>query len=373
MADDAMTYKIAVSMTPGVTAEMVQRMDEYGVSPEDFITMPTEKLRQSLSISGETTHFQQAERDAALFRARQEKEYVNRHRIRPLYLMDSDFPFALSQIHDAPVLIYALGDCNFDSPHHISVVGTRRCTPYGRNFVHQLITDLAAYFPDLAVVSGLAYGIDEEAHKASLEAGVRTIAVMAHGLHTIYPSQHTELARLILKKGGCIITEYPGGTPAHRSHFLARNRIIAGLSPLTVVAESEVKGGAMSTAARANDYDRQVMALPGRTCDTASSGCNSLIRRNRAALVERAADIIELMGWQPAGMTIKARQRNLFPELEGDTKKIYDALRFEGKSLNPDGLHYRTGLPVRRIMELLPDMEFDGIIARVPGNMYTLV
>lgn len=373
MRDDDVTYRIAVSMTPGVTPELVFRMEEAGVSPEEFICLPTEEIRKRLKISGGAGKFQQADRDAALFRARQETEFVCRHNIRTFYLSDPDYPFSLAQIPDAPLLIYVLGNPDFDSQHTISIVGTRRCTVYGRNFVSQTVKDLAGYFPDLAVVSGLAYGIDEEAHKASLEAGVRTVAVVAHGLHTIYPAQHTELARAIVKEGGCIVTEYPGGTPPFRGHFLARNRIIAGMSPITIVAESEIKGGAMSTAARANNYDRQVMALPGRTCDTMSGGCNSLIRRNMASLVERAADIVEIMGWQPQGLNLKAEQRNLFPELEGDVKKIYDTLRFEGKSLNPDAIHYHTGLPIRRIMELLPDMEFDGIVARGPGNVYSLI
>lgn len=368
-----MTYRIAVSMTPGVTADLVRHMETLGVTPEEFITLPTAELRRRLDLH-DTLKFQQNEREAALFRARQEMEFVKRHSsMHVLYLSDDNYPISLAEIPDAPVVLYCLGDCDLNEEHMLSMVGTRRCTPYGENFVKQTIADLAVYYPNLTVVSGLAYGIDSAAHMAALENKVRTIAVMAHGLHTIYPAQNTELARTIVKSGGAILSEYPSGTPSHRSHFLARNRIVAGLSPLTIVAESEVKGGAMSTASKAMHYDRQVMALPGRTCDTASSGCNSLIRRNIASLVERAADIVELMGWQPPGLHINTSQRNLFPELEGDSKKIYDCLRLESDPLTTDAIHYKTGLPVRRIMELLTDMEFDGILARGAGNRYSLV
>lgn len=370
--DEALICRVAVSFTPGVNADVVRHMEEKGVSPEDFVFMTTPELNRVLGLNSRR-HFQQEEREAALFRARKEVEYARCHNIRILYLSDVDYPERLSHIPDAPVVLYMVGECDLDAPHTVSIVGTRRCTPYGRNFTEDLVKDMAAYYPDLTIVSGLAYGIDAAAHTAALEADVKTIAVVAHGLNSIYPAQHTELARCIVKCGGCIISEYPSGTPAHRGNFLARNRIVAGLSPLTIVAESEVKGGAMSTARHANDYDRQVMALPGRNCDKTSSGCNFLIRRNLASLVERAADVVELMGWQPPGMHINTEQRNLFPELEGDVKTIYDCLRLETSAQNIDAIRYKTGLAVRRIMELLPDMEFDGIIARGPGNSYMVI
>lgn len=365
-------YKIALSMTPSVNAELVRRMEERGMTPEEFMISPTAELCRRLDLR-RSDSLQHAKRDEALIRARKEMEYMDRHNIRFLFLTDESYPELLTDLHDAPVGLYVLGTCDLNSPIMLSMVGTRRCTPYGRNFAMTLIRDLADYFDNLTVVSGLAYGIDIAAHQAALEAHLPTVAVVAHGLNTVYPAQHTEVARTIVRSGGCIISEYPSGTPAHKGNFLARNRIVAGLSPLTIVAESEIKGGAMSTARHANDCDRQVMALPGRNSDTASSGCNNLIRRHLASLVENAADVMELMGWKPRDLHVKVTQRNLFPELDGDVKIIYDCLRFEDSPLTPDAIRYKTGLPIRRIMELLPDMEFDGIVVRGAGNKYMVI
>lgn len=365
-------YKIAVSMTAGITAETIRRMQHHGVSPEEFITLPTEELSARLGLNRGYS-FQQVYRDSALIRARQEAEYCRANHIRALFLSDEEYPPLLADAHDAPPLIYVLGNCDLSGAHFLSAVGTRRCTPYGTSFIDRLVKELAGYCPDLTVVSGLATGIDSAAHTSALAAGVKTIAVVAHGLHMIYPAANTQLARTIVNKGGAIVTEYPSGIGSFRNHFLARNRIIAGLSHVTIVAESEEKGGAMSTANYADSYHRQVCALPGRTSDRASSGCNSLIRRNKASLVGCAADVMEITGWQPEGVHVNIVQRNLFPELEGDPKIIYECLRIEQAPMSIDMIHYKTGLPVRRLLELMPELEFDGVLARVAGNKYMLV
>ena len=364
-------YKIAVSMTPGVSADIVRAMEARDVSAEEFICLESVDLSARLGLARGVT-FQMVHREAALIRARQEMDYCGRHSIRPLFLSDPDYPYLLAEAPDAPVLIYVLGDGPLDSPHSVGVVGTRRCTPYGANFVHKFVEELGGLFRDLCVVSGLAAGIDSMAHQAALDAGVATVAVVAHGLHTIYPAANTELARNIVKSGGAIVTEYPSGTASFRNHFLARNRIIAGLSHISVVAESEIKGGAMNTANHANSYNREVGALPGRNSDRTSSGCNHLIRTHRASLVENANDIVDLMGWEICTQ-VKAVQRNLFPELDGDSTLIDDCMRMEQDPISVDALHYKTLLPVRRLMELLPELEFDGVVTRCPGNKYTLV
>lgn len=371
MKESAETYKVGLSMTKGVNRETVIRMEEFGISPEDFFSMGTTELSNVLHLS-KGVRFEKLSREEALFQARKEMEHIRRHDIRVRFILDADYPTRLYQTDGAPVVLYQLGSTDLDSPHIMNVVGTRKPSAYGLSFCEKLVKEMAEYFPDLVVVSGLAYGIDAAAHSASLQAGIPTVGVVAHGLNMIYPAQHRDLARSILSKGGSIVTEYPFGSTPYRQRFLERNRIIAALSDVTVVAESDLRGGAMSTANTAFNFSRDVAALPGRISDQLSSGCNLLIRKQKAALITCAADLIELTGWQPLNMNVDTRQRNLFPEMEGDAKLIYDALRYSSEPMQADRIHHQTLLPMPKMMALLGEMEFDGIIIRHPGNRFSI-
>ncbi len=188
----------------------------------------------------------------------------------------------------------------------------------------------------------------------------------------IYPSAHRELARRIIRQGGAIVSEYPFDSQPYRQRFLERNRIVAALADVTVVAESDIKGGAMSTANTAFSYSRDVMALPGRVTDKLSSGCNHLIRKEKARIITGAADLVELCGWQPLDFKIDTSQRNLFPELEGEPKLIYETLKYEKEPMQTDRLHQLTLIPIARMLALLGEMEFDGIVIRHPGSRYSI-
>lgn len=236
----------------------------------------------------------------------------------------------------------------------------------------KLINELAPLFPDLCIISGLAYGIDSIAHTAAIEAGRATGAVLAHGLDTLYPAAHRNLAKDILRHGGSLISEYPSGVTPYRSRFLERNRIVASMTDATLVIESEIKGGAMSTAHTAFSYNRDVFAVPGRPTDIMSSGCNHLIRKNKAHILTGVTDFIEDMNWRPSGIKMDSRQRCLFPELEGDTKLVYDCMRFRREPMTPDAIHTATILPIPKVMAALGEMEFDGIVSRLAGNRYEL-
>lgn len=364
-------YQIALSLTPRMTAETVRQLYEASITAEDVFSMETPRLNEMLGLR--PGHgFEKLKLDEALFKARREIDHMKAHHIRASFLMDDDYPVRLSHIPDAPIILYSLGEADLDSRHIINVVGTRKPTPYGVEFTRQIVTDLAAYFPDLIVVSGLAYGIDAEAHKAAMEADAATVAVVAHGLNMIYPAAHRELAKQIIKKGGRLVTEYPFDTNPYRQRFLERNRIVAGLADVTIVAESDIKGGAMSTANTAFSYSRDVMALPGRITDQLSSGCNHLIRKEKARIITSAADLIEITGWQPLDLKVDTTQRNLFPELEGASKLIYETLRYTREPMPTDCLHALTLIPMSQLTGILADMEFDGIVVRHPGNRYSV-
>lgn len=363
--------RLAFSMLRGMTAGVARHIADCGFTAEGFLSAdPSESSR--ILGSRDRIVYDRMAIDEALMAAHREMEFIRQHHIRTFFLLDDDYPWNLREAPDAPVMLFELGDADLNASHVIGFVGTRRPTAAGMETCARMVADLAAYFPRMLVVSGLAYGIDATAHQAALDAGVPTVAVVAHGLHTIYPAPHRQLAASIVRSGGAILSEYPSGSAPYRQRFLERNRVIAGLSHATVVVESDIKGGAMSTANMAFSYSRDVLAVPGRPCDPMSSGCNSLIRRNKAALVTNAADIMEVLSWKPEDIPVDVASRNLFPELEGDCKAIYDALRFSKEALSVDALFSLTLIPVVSIMSALGELEFDGIVARHPGNRFSL-
>lgn len=368
--DTETTLKVALSMTKGVTLPVVARMTERGVTLEDFFTQENLTLGESLGLPSGMT-FDRYSREQALYAARNEVEFMSRHSIEAVFIGDREYPWRMAECSDAPILLYKLGECDLNGEHMLSVVGTRKITPYGQEMGRRIVKETGEYFPDLCVVSGLAYGADAVAHTVALEEGLATVAVVAHGLNTIYPAAHRDLAKRIVKSGGAIVSEYPCGTSAYRRNFLARNRIVAWMSDATVIIESEIKGGAMSTANHAFRENRDVFAVPGRSVDPMSAGCNHLIRRHKASLVTSAADIIEATGWRPLGVAVTPEMRCLFPELEGNEKKIYDMLLASDAPQSADSIHAVTRIPIGELASVLSEMEFEGIILRHPGNRFT--
>ena len=296
-------------------------------------------------------------------------DFINSHNINVFYFTDvENFPSRLCECDDAPILLFGLGTPTFNCPHVVSIVGTRHATVYGTGFVKDFITELSNSLEGLMVVSGLAYGIDVEAHRQSLECNVPTTAVVAHGLSTIYPAAHRNIAAKMVKEGGMILTDYRHDARIMPANFLARNRIVAGMADCTIVVESAIKGGAMTTAHIASAYNRDVFALPGRNTDKYSAGCNRLIAENSAMLIQQPTDIIEFMGWE----TTKQNQRDsLFYQPTPEEQAIIDFL-----TTNGDGFINRiavaTGISIHRLMGLLVDMEFKGLVVNQPGGLYRL-
>ncbi|MDE5839560.1 MAG: DNA-processing protein DprA, partial [Muribaculaceae bacterium] len=363
---------MALSFVPGMNAHLVRHMEESGVTVEDFFSSSQQELCSRLSMETSAS-LDRMLRDEARFKAEKEAEFMHRHGIMSISMTDDDYPSRLMDIDKSPLTIFKLGNADLDSARMLSIVGTRHATAYGMRYVASLVDELAAYFPDLVIVSGLALGIDSAAHDAALRAGLPTVAVVAHGLNTIYPSQNRDLARRIIASGGAVISEYPSGTQPYRSRFLERNRIVATMTDAVLVAESADKGGAMSTAAVAHSYGRDLLALPGRVGDEMSAGCNRLIRSQKAIMAGSAAELMAALGWQPGNVNMSPRQRDLFPELSGKEKLIYDHLRFSQEPAPIDEIRERTGISIHELMATLGEMEFDGMVERLPGNRFTLI
>lgn len=306
-----------------------------------------------------------------LARAEQEIEFAQRNHIRILTRDDVDYPARLRDCQDAPILIYYRGTCDLNSRHILSIVGTRKATEYGRSFCQRFLRELAAYFPDTIIISGLAYGIDICAHRAALQNGLSTIGVLAHGLDQIYPRMHRQTAIEMLKQGG-LLTEYMSQSTAEKINFAKRNRIVAGMSEATLVVESAEKGGSLITVDCANDYGRYVFAVPGRISDPASKGCNKIIHENKAALMHTVEDLLTDIKWGTKEDKKKPIQRELFPELSPDEMVVFNALQeCDGKQLNQ--LTVETNIPVVRLSNLLFTMEMKGIVRLLSGGTYRLV
>ena len=306
----------------------------------------------------------------AIEHAQKELDFIEKHGVKPYYYKDENYPYRLAQCTDAPLILYAKGNVDVNPKHVVSVVGTRMPSERGKDWCRQMVLDLAAQVPDLTIVSGLAYGIDVVAHKAAMESGISTIIVPAHGLDRIYPSVHRNVAVQTLDKGG-ILTEYTTGTEPERHNFVARNRIIAGVADAVVVVESKAKGGSLITAQMAQDYNRDVFALPGRFNDANSEGCNTLIKMQRAQLVTSAEDLILAMQWQTEN---KPPIQPMMVELLHDLTDLQRQL-LEKLSETEDGWHVNQlvtelQLPYNEVAAELLMMELNGIVKGLPGGIW---
>lgn len=359
-------YRIAFSQVKGMHPKVAEQMLERVGTEEEFFRLPAQSLHR---LTGNAHHVLDDDyRAAVLEGARREEEFCLTNNVRCLYYTDGEYPQRLLQCDDAPSMLFTLGAVNLNTRHVVSIVGTRNATNYGVAFINRLVEDLSAKLDDLLVVSGLAMGCDITAHRKAMDTGVPTVAVVAHGLDTLYPSEHRRYAARMVRDGGGIVTDYVHGTSPHRGNFLARNRIVAGLSDAIVVAESGApRGGALHTARLGQMYNRDVFALPGRTADVYSAGCNLLIKTNVAHLIETADDLIAAMRWTPHPAI--GEQQELFPQLSAEQQTILDYLRRNGEG-QINSLTATLGIPVGQLMALLTEMEFNGLVMALPGARY---
>ena len=312
--------------------------------------------------------------DEAVKRAEEEMAFVEKKGVRVLTLHDDNYPQRLRECEDAPLVLFTCGSAKLNAKRIISVVGTRKCSEYGREMCHNLIADLKRQCPDVLVVSGLAYGIDICAHRAALENSMSTVGVLAHGLDMIYPSMHRQTAIDMIRQGGGLLTEYLTGTRPEKMNFVRRNRIVAGLCDACIVVESAEKGGSLITAELALDYNRDVFAFPGRTYDEQSKGCNNLIRRHQATLITCASDLTELMGWadtQAKASTPQAIQKELFPDLTEEEQALLNTLKdVDDKHINQIAID--ANIPYSRASMILFDLEMKGLVRALGGARYKI-
>ncbi|WP_041632711.1 DNA-processing protein DprA [Maribacter sp. HTCC2170] len=301
--------------------------------------------------------------------AENELKYIQDHNISYSYFTDSTYPKYLKHCVDGPLIMFKKGNIDLEEQKTISIVGTRKVTSYGTAFCEKLIEDLAPLNP--VIVSGFAYGVDICAQKTAIKHGLQTIGCLAHGLNQIYPKVHSKYVEEIEKNGG-FFTEFWSTSNPDRENFLKRNRIIAGMSEATIVVESAEKGGSLVTADIANSYNRDVFAVPGRAQDKYSSGCNNLIKQQKAHMITSAADLIYLLNWELEEKEGKTIQKQLFVELDEVEKAIYSYLEKEGKQLL-DSIALDCNLPIFKVSSTLLNMEMKGVVRPLPGKLFEVI
>lgn len=361
-------YQIALTLVPNIGCVHAKLLAEHFPSAKDIFTAKQVLLEKIEGIGKVRAASIKAFVDFDA--AEEEMKFIEKYKIQTLFISDKDYPKRLLNCYDSPTLLYYKGGANLNALKTVAIIGTRTNTDYGKSFTEKLIKDFAS--ENILVLSGLAFGIDTFAHKASLKNNLPTVGVLAHGLDVLYPPENVKLAKEMVAEGGGILTEFKSGTKPERHNFPIRNRIVAGMADATIVIETDIKGGSMITAEMANSYNRDVFALPGKTTDVKSRGCNHLIRTNKASLVTCAQDVLEFMGWLPQPEKKKKLQRSLFIELSTDERIIVDLLN-ANEQLPIDELYAQGKLATSAVAIALLSLEMQGLVESIPGKVYRLV
>ena len=359
-------YRIALTKIPNIGDVQAKILVNYFGCAENIFKASAKELESIDGIGAIKAKCIKMFDDFA--KAESEIEFIEKHKIDPLFLTDLNYPKRLLHCYDSPAMLYYRGNADLNASKMISIIGTRNNTDYGRQVAEKLVEDLQTM--NVTIISGLAYGIDAVAHKAAVHHNLPTVGVLAHGLDTIYPAQHKQLAKQMLQNGG-LLTEFGKDTKPDKHNFPKRNRIVAGLCDATIVIETAAKGGSMITAELANGYNRDVFAYPGKVTDGKSGGCNHLIKNNKAILLTDAAQLMDCLGWTDKKPKHK-KQKELFIELTPDEHVIINILR-EKEQSHIDELYLKSGLNSSIVAAAMLSLEFQNVIASLPGKMYKVL
>ncbi|NDI98585.1 DNA-protecting protein DprA [Flavobacterium sp. LaA7.5] len=367
MTDFELLNTLALLRIEGVGDIVAKKLIHHCGSAEAVFSA-TRKALLAIEGVGEVL-YKNLQDKAAFPLAEAEMKFIKNSGINVSFYLDSNYPERLKHCIDGPVLLFSSGNINLHDRKMISIVGTRQMTSYGADFTRKLIEDLVPLNP--VIVSGFAYGVDIHAHNVAMEHNLQTIGVVAHGLNQIYPKTHKKYVAKMEENGG-FMTEFWSTSNPDKENFVRRNRIVAGLTEATVIIESADKGGSLITANIANDYNRDVFAVPGRITDKYSQGCNNLIKTQKANLLTGAADLIYMLNWELEEKKQKPVQKQLFISLEPEEQKVYDYLQKNGKELM-DIIALQCGMPVFKLSSLLLTMELKGVIRPLPGKMFEAI
>ncbi len=363
---DASLFTIALTQVNGIGAVQAKQLIEQFGSAEAVFNAPVKALAAIEGFGEIKAH---AIKKFSDFRSIEEEiEFCHFHHINTLCLTDEAYPKRLLNCFDAPTVLYYRGTADLNTARIISIVGTRVNSDYGKQLTEQIVKELSTQ--NVLIISGMAFGIDAIAHRAALQNDLATVGVLAHGLDTIYPAQHTNLAKEMLNNGG-LLTEFPRFTKPDKHNFPRRNRIVAGMADGTIVIETASKGGSMITAELTYDYNRDLFAVPGRVTDSKSMGCNKLIQQNKAAIFTSTEQMMEVLGWQQKKITAK-KQREMFVELSADEQTIVTILQSK-ETVHIDEIYLTSKLSSSSVAVAMLNLELQNMLMCLPGKMYRLM
>ena len=366
MSEQDLFYLLALLKVDGVGDVMAKKLLNHCGTAEAVFTT---KINQIAAIDGVGSVLLKKLKDKSVFeKAQAELDFISSNNIQVSFFQDENYPERLKHCFDSPVLIFSAGNIDLKNKRIISIVGTRQITSYGMEFCKKLIEDLAPLDP--VIVSGFAYGVDIVAHQLAMDNNLQTIGVLAHGLNQFYPKTHKKYVAKMEQNGG-FITEFWSSSNPDKENFVRRNRIVAGMTEATIVIESADKGGSLITANLANDYNRDVFAVPGRVTDKYSQGCNNLIKIQKANVLSSAADLVYILNWD-IEKKVKPIQKSLFVDLDGNEQKVYDYLLKNGKELL-DTIALQCDFPIFKISGILLNMELKGVIRPLPGKLFEAI
>jgi DNA processing protein len=365
MTKEELKYQISLTLANGIGAVQAKLLLEHFKTAEAIFKARKKELSLIEGI-GEIRASQIKAFDN-FSEAEDEIAFIEKHHIQALSITNKDYPQKLLHCYDAPTMLYYRGNADLNSQKSISIIGTRTNTDYGKQITEKIIEELQQH--NVTIISGLAFGIDAIAHKAAVKNQLPTIGVLAHGLDSIYPTQHKSLAKDMLLNGG-LLTEFRKNTKADKHNFPRRNRIVAGMTNATLVIESSDKGGSMITAELAYNYNRDVFAVPGKITDSKSSGCLKLIQQNKAVLFTSVEQMLEELGWQQKTKNTK-KQRELFIELSDDERIIVDIIK-EKDTVSIDEIYLKSNLSSSSVASAILTLELQNVLICMPGKMYKL-
>lgn len=357
---------LALHFIPGIGDYLIRQLVSYCGSAEKVFKTPKGKLLKIPGI-GEVTA-ESIRTGKPFTKAEKEITKAEEDNVQLIFFTDKSYPSRLKQINDAPSLLYAKGNINFENPKTVGIVGTRQSTAYGKQCVEELVMKLVAHDP--LIISGLAYGIDIHAHKQAVKNQLATIGVMGSGMDVIYPSAHKDTAKKMMEHGG-LVTEHRFGTQPDAHNFPARNRIVAALSDAVIIVEAAEKGGALITAEIANTYNKDVFAFPGNIGQSHSKGCNNLIKSNKAHLITSAKDLEYIMNWDANAKPI-VKEVFVLDNYEPSEQTILKTLLENNKQMMIDELSWKSNIPVSQLASILLGLEFKGTISSLPGKIYKI-
>lgn len=368
MSQDRLSF-LALHFISGIGDQLVKQLVSYCGSAEQVFKTPKGKLLKIPGIGPVTAESIRA--GSTFHEAEKEFKKAEKEDTEILFYTDKKYPDRLKSIEDAPPILYYKGNAHLNPAKSVAIVGTRQATEYGKELVSKIIEGLKPH--DALIVSGLAYGIDIQAHKQALRHNLQTIGVMGSGMDVIYPLAHKDTAKKMMNHGG-LLTENAFGTKPDAHNFPARNRIIAGMCDALIVVEAAEKGGALITAEIANSYNKDVLAVPGSLGQTYSEGCNKLIRNNKASIYTSIADLEYLMNWSTDDLSSKKEVKPVdFNSFSPDEQKVLSILNQKNAPMMIDELTIKTALSPSQLASLLLTLEFSNVVKSLPGKQFALV